>query len=108
LEWTDYSGDALNVKRSGWKGFVNQPKTRASAKPVPVIRQLAKFLNTYRSSTGDPQSGVMFHSGAGQHMDFDKLARQGAYQQSLATIVPTSFRSHVLAQTRPQSRFVEC
>jgi integrase len=76
LEWADYSGDALNVKRSVWKSFVNQPKTRASAKPVPVVRQLAEILNTYRSSTGDPQSGVMFHSGAGQHMDFDKLARQ--------------------------------
>jgi integrase len=76
LEWTDYSGHALNVKRSVWKGLVNQPKTRASAKPVPVIRQLAEILNTYRSSTGDRQSGVMFHSGAGQHMDFDKLARQ--------------------------------
>jgi integrase len=72
LEWTDYSGDALNVKRSVWKGLVNQPKTRASAKPVPVIRQLAEIPNTYRSSTGDPQSGVMFHSGAGPHMDFDK------------------------------------
>ncbi len=74
LEWTDYSGDALNVKRSVWKTFVNQPKTRASAKPVPVIRQLAEILDTYRSSIGDPQTGVMFHSGAGQHMDFDKLA----------------------------------
>ena len=43
LEWTDYSGDALNVKRSVWRTFVNQPKTRASAKPVPVIRQLAEI-----------------------------------------------------------------
>jgi integrase len=76
LEWADYSGDALNVKRSAWKGFLNQPKTRASSKPVPVIRQLAEILNAYRSSIGNPQSGVMFHSGAGQHMDFDKLARQ--------------------------------
>jgi hypothetical protein len=24
---------------------------------------------------GNPQSGVMFHSGAGQHMDFDKLGQ---------------------------------
>jgi integrase len=76
LEWTDYSGDALNVKRSVWRTFVNQPKTRASAKPVPVIRQLAEILDAYRSSMGNPQSGVMFHSGAGQHMDFDKLARK--------------------------------
>lgn len=76
LEWTDYSGDALNVKRSVWRTFVNRPKTRASAKPVPVIRQLAEILDAYRSSMGNPQSGVMFHSGAGQHMDFDKLARR--------------------------------
>ena len=73
LEWTDYSGDALNVKRSVWKTVVNQPKTRASAKPVPVIRQLAEILDTYRSSIGNPQSGVMFHTGAGQHLDIDKL-----------------------------------
>jgi integrase len=76
LEWTDYSGVALDVKRSVWKTVVNQPKTRASAKPVPVIRQLAEILNTYRSSIGNPQSGVMFHSGTGQHMDFDKLAQR--------------------------------
>jgi integrase len=55
LEWIDYSGDALNVKRSVWKTVVNQPKTRASAKPVPVIRQLAEILDTYRSSIGNPQ-----------------------------------------------------
>ena len=73
LEWTDYSGDALNVKRSVWKTVVNEPKTRASAKPVPVIRQLAEILDTYRSSIGNPQSGVMFHTGAGQHLDIDKL-----------------------------------
>jgi integrase len=73
LEWTDYSGDALSVKRSVWKTVVNQSKTRASAKPVPVIRQLAEILDTYRSSIGDPQSGVMFHTGAGEHLDIDKL-----------------------------------
>jgi integrase len=58
------------------KTFVNQPKTRASAKPVPVIRQLAEILDTYRSSIGDPLAGVVFHSGAGQHMGFDKLAER--------------------------------
>ena len=82
LEWTDFSGDALDVKRSVWKTVVNQPKTRASAKPVPVIRQLAEILNTYRSSIGNPQSGVMFHSGAGQHMDFDKLLNESSVPSS--------------------------
>lgn len=74
LEWTDYAGEVLNVNRSVWKSVVNKPKTRASAKPVPVIRQLAEILEEYRRSIGNPHSGVMFHSGAGHHMDFDKLA----------------------------------
>ena len=31
-------------------------------------------MNPYRSSVGDPSSGVMFHSGSGHPMDLDKLA----------------------------------
>jgi integrase len=76
LEWTDYAGDVLSVNRSIWKTVVNKPKTRASAKPVPVIRQLAEILETYRSSTGNPTAGVMFHSGAGEPMDLGRLAQQ--------------------------------
>lgn len=76
LEWTDYGGDRLHVNRSVWKNVVNKPKTRASANPVPVIRQLAEILNAYRSSMGNPTSGVMFHSGSGELMDLDKLAQR--------------------------------
>jgi hypothetical protein len=35
--------------------------------------KLAEILDTYRSSIGDPQSDVMVHTGAGQHLDIDKL-----------------------------------
>ena len=76
LEWTDYEGDVLHVNRSVWKDVVNGPKTRASANPVPVIRQLAEILSAYRSSMGNPTSGIMFHAGAGEHLDFDKLAQR--------------------------------
>ncbi len=76
LEWPDYTGDALNVNRSLWKNVVNRPKTRASAAPVPVIRHLADILNAYRSSMGEPKTGVMFHLGDGKPMDFDKLAQR--------------------------------
>src|ERR1700687_92885 len=75
LEWPDFAGDSLTVNRSIWKSVVNRPKTRASAQAVPAIRQLAEILNTYRLSMGHPQSGVIFHSGGGQHMDFDKLGQ---------------------------------
>ena len=43
---------------------------------LPLIRQLSEILDEYRRSMGNPQSGVMFHLGVGQQMDFDKLARQ--------------------------------
>jgi integrase len=76
LEWPDYTGDALNVNRSIWKNVVNRPKTRASAAPVPVIRQLADILNAYRSSMGNPKTGVMFHIGDRKPTDCDKLAQR--------------------------------
>jgi len=76
LEWPDYKDHTLGVTRSIWGTFTNGPKTRASAKPVPVIRQLAEILNTYRISMGNPLAGVMFHSGDGNPMDLDKLAQR--------------------------------
>ena len=75
LEWPD-TRESLSVNRSIWKTFVNKPKTRASAKAVPVIRQLAEILNAYRVSMGNPSTGVIFHSGDGKPMDLDKLAQQ--------------------------------
>lgn len=76
LQWPDYTGDQLAVNRSVWKGVVNQPKTRASRQPVPVIPKLAKTLDEYRASMHNPATGVMFHNGSGQCMDMDKLAQR--------------------------------
>jgi integrase len=76
LEWPDYSEDVLSVTRSRWKAVVNGPKTRASGQTVPVIRQLAEILNAYRSSMGNPTSGIVFHRGSGEPLDFDKLGQR--------------------------------
>jgi integrase len=76
LEWLDYTSKSLAVNRSIWKTVVNRPKTRASAKAVPVIRQLAEILNVYRIPMGNPATGAVFHSGDGTPMDLDKLAQR--------------------------------
>ena len=34
VEWPDFAGDALAVKRSIWKTVVNEPKTRANRQRV--------------------------------------------------------------------------
>jgi integrase len=65
LEWTDYLGTELVIKRSIWMSVVNLPKTRASRDSVPVIPALAEILDEYRKSMGNPEVGVVFHSGDG-------------------------------------------
>ena len=72
----DFAGDMLTVKRSIWKAVVNEPKTRASRQSVPVIPTLAKILDEHRASMRNPGTGVIFHSGNGEHMDMDKLAQR--------------------------------
>jgi integrase len=76
VEWPDFTGDALTVKRSVWKTIVNEPKTRASRQAVPVIPTLAKILDEYRASMHNPRTGVIFHQGNRERMDMDKLAQR--------------------------------
>jgi integrase len=60
LNWEDYRDGALWVSRSVWNGHENEPKTRKSKAPVPVIRQLAARLDMYRLRAGNPLSGPLF------------------------------------------------
>jgi integrase len=48
LEWADLHDDQLWVARSVWNGTVNAPKTRKSAAPVPIIKQLGDRLEMHR------------------------------------------------------------
>ena len=76
LEWPDYKGDLLAVHRSVWEGIVNQPKTRASRQPVPVIPKLARILNECRASLHNTTTGTVFHTGIGDRMDMERLAQR--------------------------------
>jgi len=76
LEWTDYTGTELVIKRSIWMSVVNLPTTRASRDSVPVIRALAEILDEYRRSMGSPEAGVVFHSGDGLPICVDKVGRR--------------------------------
>lgn len=76
LEWLDFTGDNLAVRRSVWKTVVNEPETRASRQSVSVIPTLAKILDAYRASMQNPCIGVIFHQGNGERIDMDKLAQR--------------------------------
>ncbi len=57
VRWEDYNGQAILIKRSVWEGIVEEPKTAASAAPVPVAPKLALELDGFRAYLGKPASG---------------------------------------------------
>jgi len=60
LYWEDWQVDGIRVSRSRWNGQELEPKTSASAAPVPVIPSLARKLVSYRAYLGNPIGGPMF------------------------------------------------
>jgi integrase len=88
LEWTDYMGTELVIKRSIWMSVVNLPKTRASRDSVPVIPALAEILDEYRKSIGNPEVGVVFHSGDGVPISLDKVGRRVVRRELEAIRLP--------------------
>jgi integrase len=76
LEWTDYTGTELTINRSIWRSVVNLPKTRASRDSLPVILALSEIFDEYRRSMGDPEAGVIFHSGDGLPINMEKVGRR--------------------------------
>jgi integrase len=73
LLWENYNGAEISVTRSVWEGYINEPKTRKSKAPVPVVTPLARILDTYREQRGNPISGVMFASMKGTPLNLNNV-----------------------------------
>lgn len=65
VRWTDYDGLQLMVNQSVWESFTNEPKTKRSKAPVPVIPILRAILERHRETCGKPSKGPMFANGKG-------------------------------------------
>src|SRR5438128_302195 len=73
LLWESYNGTEIRVTRSVWEGYVNEPKTRKSKAPVPVVAPLARILDVYREQCGNPTSGIMFASLKGTPLNLNNV-----------------------------------
>jgi integrase len=80
LEWQAYQPapnkealGELSVTRSIWRGHVGEPKTEKSKAPVPVIPQLAAYLDAHRKASGNPGTGPIFRNGLGRPLSLDWL-----------------------------------
>jgi len=68
----------LSVTRSVWNSTVNEPKTRRSRSPIPVVKQLADALEAHRLRAGllaHPNLPI-FKAGNGQPLNLDNLVRR--------------------------------
>jgi integrase len=73
LEWQDLRDGEMHVSRSIWNGHVGSPKTRKSAAPVPVIRQLSERLEMHRLRSQNPDNGPIFSNALGKAMNMNNL-----------------------------------
>ncbi len=75
LQWPDYNGAELLVRRAVWRTAVDQTKTQESKSVVPVISPLKKMLNAHRKRNGD---GAWIFAGEkkGFALNLDNLARR--------------------------------
>jgi integrase len=48
LQWEDFTGDSLHIRRSVWRGKIGETKTLTSAAPVPVVAPVRDALNAQR------------------------------------------------------------
>jgi integrase len=71
--WEDYDGEQIRISQSYWRGHMQEPKTKKSKAPVPVIAQLSERLNLHRVLKGNPARGLMFQSPEGKPLNLDAL-----------------------------------
>jgi hypothetical protein len=88
FRWEDYDGEQVRISQSYWRSHRQDPKTRKSRAPVPVIRQLAERLNLHREMLGNPECGLMFQSVTRKPLDLDALAVE---------VIRPAFEKHGLA-----------
>jgi integrase len=76
LTWENFDGKQLSVKQSVWNSVVNEPKTRRSSAPIPVVKQLADALEAHKARMGKLAVGPIFQAGNGKPLNLDNLARR--------------------------------
>jgi integrase len=73
LQWQDWTGDELEIKRGIWRNHVGDTKTESSAAKVPVIEPLKSLLGRLREQSGNPCTGYIFQNRTGKPLSLDSL-----------------------------------
>jgi integrase len=74
LQWTDYSGEELFVRRAVWRRAVGEVKTPESRARVPVIAPLRKLLDAHHRQNG--KHDWIFSGERGFSLNLDNLTKR--------------------------------
>ncbi len=74
LQWTDFTGDTLQVSRAVWNGIVTETKTLSSKAEVPLLPVLAEALQAHKARNG--YNGWAFHGDTGQPLRLDNFTKR--------------------------------
>ncbi len=85
LQWADYDGEELNIKRGVWRGIVGETKTEDSAATVPVIEPLRSLLEKLRAQSPD---GFIIQNAKGRPLSLDSL--------NMRVITPTMAKAGIV------------
>ena len=69
LVWEAYGNGELRIMRSIVEGRVGKCKTTASKMAVPLLASLARVLDAYTESNGNPATGPIFRTSLGTPLD---------------------------------------
>jgi integrase len=70
LQWDDYDGSELHIKRTVWRNTIGETKTEGSAASVPVIDTLKGLLEKLRAQSA---GGFMIQNHRGRPLDLNSL-----------------------------------
>lgn len=77
LQWQDYTGDFLHVRRSVWRTHVGETKTPESKNAVPVIAPLRKLIDQHqRGAKANGNSWIFAGPKRGFALHLDNLCRR--------------------------------
>lgn len=76
LRWEDWHDGQVYISRSVWNGRIGPCKTRKSAQPIPVIRQLSERLELHRLRSGNPTVGPIFANSLNKPLAMNNLLRR--------------------------------
>jgi integrase len=70
LQWAEWDGEKLHIKRTVWRNLVGETKTESSVRDVTVIEPLRGLLERFRAQSAD---GFMLQSSSGKPLSLDSL-----------------------------------